>query len=82
MFRFMRSIILFFLTFASFFYETYLVDDETVLTTGPSGFVWLRYLCAAIMNPKLFGITNENPHPDRYRDLTLIVKVLQNLGMS
>lgn len=57
-------------------------NDQTVLTTGPSGFIWLRYMCAAMMSPKLFGIDmpNDSPAPERYRDLTLIVKLLQNLA--
>jgi Ras GTPase-activating protein 1 len=51
-----------------------------VLTTGPSGFLWLRYLCAAIISPKIFGLVDYDVPPEKMRDLTLIVKVLQNLG--
>jgi Ras GTPase-activating-like protein IQGAP2/3 len=50
------------------------------LTTGPGGFLWLRYLCAAIITPKSFGLIDGDIPPEKSRDLTLIVKVLQNLG--
>lgn len=53
------------------------------MTTGPSGFIWLRFICAAIISPKLFGLidTNETITPEKSRDLVLIAKVLQNLGI-
>jgi hypothetical protein len=50
------------------------------LTTGPSGFIWLRFICAALISPKLFGLVDETISPEKARDLLLIAKVLQNLG--
>lgn len=52
------------------------------MTTGPSGFIWLRFICAAIISPKLFGLidANETISTEKSRDLVLIAKVLQNLG--
>jgi len=48
--------------------------------TSVSGFVFLRFFCPAILNPKMFGITEEHPDGVAARNLTLIAKALQNLA--
>jgi hypothetical protein len=58
------------------------VDDEMCLTTGPSGFIWLRFICAALISPRQFGLWGDEPiSTEKARDLLLIAKVLQNLGV-
>lgn len=58
-----------------------LPDDEMCLTTGPSGFIWLRFICAALISPKQFGLWGDEPiSTEKSRDLLLIAKVLQNLA--
>ena len=48
--------------------------------TCVSGFIFLRFLCPAVLNPKLFGLTKEFPDPRIQRTLTLITKSLQGLA--
>ncbi|RYP04323.1 hypothetical protein DL764_004516 [Monosporascus ibericus] len=53
---------------------------RTVNYTSVSGFFFLRFVCPAILNPKLFGLLRDNPRPRAQRTLTLIAKGLQALA--
>jgi hypothetical protein len=53
---------------------------RTVAYTSVSGFLFLRFLCPAILNPKLFGLLRDHPRYRPQRTLTLIAKSLQALA--
>ncbi|TVY28411.1 Inhibitory regulator protein [Lachnellula hyalina] len=53
---------------------------RTVSYTSVSGFLFLRFLCPALLNPKLFGLLPDHPQPKAQRTLTLIAKSLQALA--
>jgi hypothetical protein len=53
---------------------------RTVNYTSVSGFLFLRFFCPALLNPKLFGLLRDNPRPRAQRTLTLIAKGLQALA--
>lgn len=53
---------------------------RTVTYTSVSGFLFLRLICPAILNPKLFGLLRDHPRPKAQRTLTLIAKCLQALA--
>lgn len=53
---------------------------RTVTYTSVSGFLFLRFICPAILNPKLFGLLRDHPEPKAQRTLTLIAKCLQALA--
>lgn len=69
---------------------------RTVAYSSVSGFLFLRFFCPAILNPKLFGLLkgessgrtklpvltmrSETPRPRAQRTLTLIAKSLQGLA--
>merc|ERR1712062_595774 len=47
---------------------------------GVSGFIFLRLLCPAILNPRSFNLLSEPPPPAAGRSLVMIAKCLQNLA--
>ncbi|RKF61944.1 Inhibitory regulator protein BUD2/CLA2 [Erysiphe neolycopersici] len=53
---------------------------RTVVYTSVSGFLFLRFFCPALMNPKLFGLLKDHPQAKAQRTLTLIAKSLQALA--
>lgn len=53
---------------------------RTVAYTSVSGFLFLRFICPAILNPKLFGLLRDFPRDKAQRTLTLIAKGLQGLA--
>ncbi|KAI1389541.1 Rho GTPase activation protein [Hypoxylon trugodes] len=53
---------------------------RTVNYTSVSGFLFLRFICPAILNPKIFGLLRDNPRARAQRTLTLIAKGLQALA--
>ncbi|XP_072923114.1 ras GTPase-activating protein 1-like isoform X2 [Hemitrygon akajei] len=46
----------------------------------PHGFVFLRLICPAILNPRMFNIILDPPSSTAARTLTLVAKSLQNLA--
>uniref|UniRef100_A0ABM5FTG7 Ras GTPase-activating protein 1 isoform X3 n=1 Tax=Pogona vitticeps TaxID=103695 RepID=A0ABM5FTG7_9SAUR len=46
----------------------------------PPGFVFLRLICPAILNPRMFNIISDSPSPTAARTLTLVAKSVQNLA--
>jgi hypothetical protein len=56
-------------------------DNYTsVRYTSVSGFLFLRLICPAVLNPKLFGLVRESIEPKTARTLTLLAKTLQCLS--
>ncbi|QDS70713.1 hypothetical protein FKW77_002674 [Venturia effusa] len=53
---------------------------KTVSYSSVSGFLFLRFFCPAILNPKLFGLLKDHPKANARRTLTLIAKSLQGLA--
>lgn len=53
---------------------------RSVTYTSVSGFLFLRFFCPALLNPKLFGLLRDHPQPKAQRTLTLIAKSLQALA--
>lgn len=55
-------------------------DQREICYSVISGFVFLRFFAPAILNPKLFEITDQPIDPVATRTLTLISKTVQTLG--
>lgn len=55
-------------------------DERFVRTRVVSGFIFLRLLCPALLNPRLFGLVGEQPSPAATRSLVMVAKCLQNLA--
>ncbi|CAB4068452.1 RASA1 [Lepeophtheirus salmonis] len=55
-------------------------NERFVKTRAVSGFIFLRLLCPAILNPRLFNLLSESPPPAANRSLIMIAKCLQNLA--
>lgn len=53
---------------------------RSVQYSSVSGFLFLRFFCPAILNPKLFGLLKEHPSPRSQRTFTLMAKALQGLA--
>lgn len=53
---------------------------RSVAYSSVSGFLFLRFFCPAILNPKLFGLLKNHPQPRANRTLTLIAKSLQTMA--
>ena len=57
-----------------------LKDNEEATLNCISGFLFLRFFCPVILNPKLFNITFDHLNDTNRRSLTLICKILLNLS--
>jgi Ras GTPase-activating protein 1 len=55
-------------------------NERFVKTRAVSGFIFLRLLCPAILNPRSFNLISEPPPPAASRSLIMIAKCLQNLA--
>ncbi|KAG8181735.1 hypothetical protein JTE90_028274 [Oedothorax gibbosus] len=55
-------------------------NDPLVKTRVVSGFIFLRLLCPAILNPRQFNLINDTPSEIAARSLILVAKCLQNLA--
>ncbi|XP_029429562.1 ras GTPase-activating protein 1 isoform X3 [Rhinatrema bivittatum] len=55
-------------------------SNTTMKTRAVSGFVFLRLICPAILNPRMFNIISDSPSPIAVRTLTLVAKSVQNLA--
>ncbi|KAF4529422.1 hypothetical protein B566_EDAN003516 [Ephemera danica] len=54
--------------------------ERLVRTRVVSGFIFLRLLCPAILNPRQFNLISEPPPPMASRSLIMVAKCLQNLA--
>ncbi|TNM89746.1 hypothetical protein fugu_003980 [Takifugu bimaculatus] len=55
-------------------------NNTTMRTRVVSGFVFLRLICPAILNPRMFNIITDPPSSAAGRTLTLVAKSVQNLA--
>lgn len=53
---------------------------RTVTYSSVSGFLFLRFFCAAVLNPGLFHLVDTSPRPRAQRTYTLLAKSLQGLA--
>ncbi|XP_064391287.1 ras GTPase-activating protein 1-like [Halichondria panicea] len=54
--------------------------DDSVRIRAVSGFLFLRFVCPALLKPQLFDLISENPSPKADRALKLVTKGVQNLA--
>uniref|UniRef100_A0A034VMS3 Ras GTPase-activating protein 1 n=2 Tax=Bactrocera dorsalis TaxID=27457 RepID=A0A034VMS3_BACDO len=54
--------------------------ERLVRTRVVSGFIFLRLLCPALLNPRQFGLVSETPPTMATRSLIMVAKCLQNLA--
>ncbi|BFG00039.1 ras GTPase-activating protein 1 [Drosophila madeirensis] len=54
--------------------------ERLVRTRVVSGFIFLRLLCPALLNPRQFGLVSETPQTAATRSLIMVAKCLQNLA--
>ncbi|XP_065220436.1 ras GTPase-activating protein 1-like [Planococcus citri] len=54
--------------------------ERLVRTRVVSGFVFLRLLCPAILNPRKFNLISDSPSSPAARSLVMVAKCLQNLA--
>lgn len=54
--------------------------ERLVRTRVVSGFIFLRLLCPALLNPRQFGLVSETPPTAATRSLIMVAKCLQNLA--
>lgn len=55
-------------------------EDKTTALNCLLAFIFLRFFCPAILNPKLFYLTKDHQTGETQRTLTLIAKILLNLA--
>ncbi|XP_022225195.1 ras GTPase-activating protein 1 isoform X3 [Drosophila obscura] len=55
-------------------------SERLVRTRVVSGFIFLRLLCPALLNPRQFGLVSETPQTAATRSLIMVAKCLQNLA--
>lgn len=55
-------------------------QEPLVKTRVVSGFIFLRLICPAILNPRQFNLVNETPTEMAARNLMLVAKCIQNLA--
>lgn len=55
-------------------------NERLVRTRVVSGFIFLRLLCPALLNPRHFGLVSETPHNMATRSMIMVAKCLQNLA--
>ncbi len=55
-------------------------QERLVRTRVVSGFIFLRLLCPAILNPRNFNLIAETPSHNASRSLIMVAKCLQNLA--
>ncbi|CAN6632698.1 hypothetical protein TRVA0_013S02784 [Trichomonascus vanleenenianus] len=57
-----------------------LEQEDSVIYNAVSGFLFLRFFCPALLNPKLTGLVRSHPPPHVQRSLTLVAKMIQGLA--
>jgi hypothetical protein len=54
--------------------------NEQAAHKAVGGFLFLRFLCPALMAPQVYGLLKDPPHSTTQRQLILVAKVMQNLA--